>query len=514
MPPSATEQYLLELINRARLDPAAEAARIGIDLNRDLAGADRIEAGPKQVLAPNGMLGAAARDHSQWMLAGDTFSHSGAGGSDPGDRIEAAGYALTGSWTWGENLALTSFGFGDTADDRLGRSYLEHHTSLDPAYPMQLGIGKNYVDLFFSEHHRTNTLGDAFREIGLGQVRGDYQGFDVSMLTEDFASSGPQIFITGVAYGDADRDAFYSIGEGRGGAWIESGGARTTTADAGGYALAVDPGDAVRVTVGIGADPIAALTLDPGGQNAKLDLVEEAGGGWRLDLSASARLDSGAGHLRLLGAGDLDLTAGRFAQHLEGNAGNNDLRAGPGRDTVEGGAGNDRLWGHGGHDTLYGGDGFDLLRGNFNNDTLHGGGQRDRMWGGMGNDRLDGDDGNDTLRGGEGSDILFGGQGRDRLDGGPGNDILTGGSGADTFVFNGGDDRITDFGDGSDTVLLLLDRLTLTPEMQRATADIGSFLALAETQGGDLVFDLGSGNRLTFEGLSNVGPLYDHLMLA
>ena len=33
---SAAEQYLLELINRARLNPAAEAARYGIDLNAGL----------------------------------------------------------------------------------------------------------------------------------------------------------------------------------------------------------------------------------------------------------------------------------------------------------------------------------------------------------------------------------------------------------------------------------------------------------------------------------------------
>ncbi len=34
---SQAEQYLLELINRARLDPQAEADRFGIDLNENLA---------------------------------------------------------------------------------------------------------------------------------------------------------------------------------------------------------------------------------------------------------------------------------------------------------------------------------------------------------------------------------------------------------------------------------------------------------------------------------------------
>lgn len=34
---SAAEQLLIELINRARLDPLAEAQRLGIDLNAGLA---------------------------------------------------------------------------------------------------------------------------------------------------------------------------------------------------------------------------------------------------------------------------------------------------------------------------------------------------------------------------------------------------------------------------------------------------------------------------------------------
>src|SRR3954463_12402694 len=36
--PTAFEQYFLELVNRARLDPAAEAARLGIGLNDGLGG--------------------------------------------------------------------------------------------------------------------------------------------------------------------------------------------------------------------------------------------------------------------------------------------------------------------------------------------------------------------------------------------------------------------------------------------------------------------------------------------
>ena len=52
MPMSAADQYLLEMMNRGRLDPVAEAARYGIDLNAGLE-PGTISATSKQVLAPN-----------------------------------------------------------------------------------------------------------------------------------------------------------------------------------------------------------------------------------------------------------------------------------------------------------------------------------------------------------------------------------------------------------------------------------------------------------------------------
>jgi hypothetical protein len=105
MPLTANEQYLLELINRARLDPVAEASRYGLaDLNRGLA-PGTLSASAIQALAPNELLNSAARGHSQWMLDVDQFSHTGAGGSSAGDRMSSAGYIFAGSWTWGENIS-------------------------------------------------------------------------------------------------------------------------------------------------------------------------------------------------------------------------------------------------------------------------------------------------------------------------------------------------------------------------------------------------------------------------
>jgi serralysin len=63
--PTAQEQYMLELINRARLNPQAEADRsLGGNLNEGLA-PGTISTKPKQPLAFDLKLEQAAQGHSQ-----------------------------------------------------------------------------------------------------------------------------------------------------------------------------------------------------------------------------------------------------------------------------------------------------------------------------------------------------------------------------------------------------------------------------------------------------------------
>ena len=111
---TSAEQLFIELVNRGRLDPAGEAARLHIALNEGLA-AGTISTASKQPLAPNGSLHTAARGHSQYMIDTDTFGHEGIGDGTPGSRIEGAGY--TGWTTYGENIAYTgTFAVDFTAD--------------------------------------------------------------------------------------------------------------------------------------------------------------------------------------------------------------------------------------------------------------------------------------------------------------------------------------------------------------------------------------------------------------
>ncbi len=212
---SANETYLLQLVNRARRDPAGEAARDGIGLNDGLPDGT-IDATPKQPLAPNDLLHEAARRHGQWMLDVDIFAHEGAGGSTPGDRMAAAGYVFTEDWVWAENLAW--LGWRDALPD------------------IRYAIDSLHEGLFESPGHRYAMLYPDLREAGLSQLTGPFTAsgltYNAVMITENFARSGSARFLTGVAFRDADGDRFYDPGEGLAGIAVSIDGTVAATTDA------------------------------------------------------------------------------------------------------------------------------------------------------------------------------------------------------------------------------------------------------------------------------------------
>lgn len=334
---SAAEQYLLELINRARLDPAGEAARLGIDLNKDLA-AGQISTAAKQVLAPNALLEAAATKHTQWMIATDTFSHTGLGGSSPGARITAEGY----SWnTYGENIALQWSSGTLTVEG---------------------SIAALHEGLFLSAGHRVNLMNGSFREVGLGAEAGLYstggRTYNSVFLTEVFATGGSARFLTGVAYDDANGNRFYSMGEGRADVSFAAEMKTTVTAAAGGYAVALG-GAAQTAVSGHVAGQGFSLTVDMSQGNVKLDVVS----GTTFHTSGTVWLGSGIHDLVQLGVGHLSAWGNARGNALTGNSGDNRLYGNGGSDTLAGGLGGDRLFGGAGGDVLAGGQGDDLLRG-------------------------------------------------------------------------------------------------------------------------------------------------------
>lgn len=304
---SASEQLLIEMINRARLDPAGEAARFGIDLNEGLA-PGTLDGSARQALSPNQLLHDAAESHSQWMIDADVFSHTGEGGSSPTDRMRDAGYQFIGSSSSGENIAYR----GSTGTVDLDVLMEDHH----------------HRDLFLSADHRVNMLRDFFREVGVSQDAGTFtaggQNFNVGMVTENFASSGRSVFVTGVSYTDRDNDTFYSVGEGRAGVTVQAAGQTVQTQAAGGYGIKVAASADMAVTLGG-----ISLRVDLSSGNGKLDLV-----GADVLTSVDTILTSAAGSLTALGVGDINLTGHAGADVLVGNAGDNVLDGGAGVDTV------------------------------------------------------------------------------------------------------------------------------------------------------------------------------------
>lgn len=465
---TAAEQYLIELINRARLDPAAEAARYGLGLNAGLTGTV-IGTAALDPLSPNGNLEKAAEDHSQWMLDTDTFDHTGDKGSTPGGRMTNAGFDFTGAWAWRENLAWT----GSTTGVNTGDAVEEHHEGL-----------------YRSAGHRVNTFAENVKEIGAAQVVGvfTYQGtnYNSSMLTLNFAEAGRDVFITGVAYRDTDGDDFYSIGEGYGGVWVRADGETATTAAAGGYGLGVTASASLSVDVGQGSSTLARLRVDAADGNVKIDLVTSGAGSQYLALSGSATLVSGIADAQLLGIADLDLNGNALANTLVGNNGNNELR------------------GFGGDDDLSGGEGADLLFGGNGNDILRGGTGRDAGWSGL--EPMSTSDNADMLMGEAGNDTLIGQSGYDTLNGGLGDDTLTGGSGRDTFIFTAGRDVVTDFADNVDTVQI--NAATLGIDMT-----VAEVISMGQVVGGNAVFDFGNGNVLTLLGETDLAMLLNDLAI-
>jgi len=145
---SKVERLMLELINEARAGYGLDPLELALDLNDS------------------------AEDHSEWMLRQDKFSHTGAGRSTAGDRMEDAGFDFSGSWSWGENIAWQS---------ERGRS----------------GIADDVDDLFESlmnsPGHRANILSATYDYVGIGVEIGDYNGWDAVMVTQNFAATAAKV---------------------------------------------------------------------------------------------------------------------------------------------------------------------------------------------------------------------------------------------------------------------------------------------------------------------------------
>ncbi len=259
---TAEEQLIVELVNRARLDPLGELGR------QDEGFAAGVSTAPKEALAVVQSLSDASDAHSQDMDNRDFFSHTNLDGESPSDRAIEAGH---GSRFVGENIGWV----GSTRTNFDEQARAEGH----------------HDNLWDSDGHQRNFMSDNWNEIGVGYDYGSYRGYDGStFVTEMFGDRG-ETYLTGVVIEDEDGDDFYDIGEGQGGVQITAydgdDAYATATWDSGGYTLALPPGTYRVVFEGGELDVPYETDVTIGNENVKLDVIDE-GGTSVMSLSAAA----------------------------------------------------------------------------------------------------------------------------------------------------------------------------------------------------------------------------------
>ena len=312
---SQLAQLQLELINRARMDPAAEAARHGLtSVNQFIQASSSgfpITTDPKQVLAGNNQLTAAAVGHSNEAAVDGFISHTGNGDGTPGSRIINAGYT-------GNNV---------TRDENISSQSANASNSNPAALPTRDQYAKQFSEqshfgLFFDDPtkmdgedggHRLAMLDPSYKEVGIG-VNFQYTntGNSVSgkyFQTQNFGNQGTQSFLTGAVYNDTNKDNFYGLGEAVSGVTVTVRNAANavigsdTTGEGGGWSVG-EPGGTYKVTFSAAGKSDVSATIEAGSLNAKMDLVN----GNEIYANANTTLNEGAVGLRLIGIQNINGT--------------------------------------------------------------------------------------------------------------------------------------------------------------------------------------------------------------
>ena len=213
--PTDQEQYMLQLLNEARTDPAAVAAQItsAANLTPDVLATlkyynvnlQQVEqtianATPQAPLAWNQDLASAAQGQSQYEADTQTQTHTGADGSttraaDRGRRLHEPHVQ------WRKHVRLCFIGHGSDAGvfDGLGRTQRR-----PPHQYPAAGVSRLKM--------RTPVSA-----LAIVQTSASNPSFGPMVITQDFGSqANTQAQVVGVAYNDTAGTGFYLPGEGRG----------------------------------------------------------------------------------------------------------------------------------------------------------------------------------------------------------------------------------------------------------------------------------------------------------
>ncbi len=270
--PTAQEQHLLELINRARANPAAEGQMLAgisdpeilryyshyaVNTNKLRSDFSGYQAQPP--LALNAKLMASSRGQSLDQAAHGFQGHDGSNGTHFDSRITAQGY----QWhALGENVfAYVENAFfchvGLNAD--WGVPSLDHRANImnnDPSFPV-------------------------YKEIGISCVPTSVPNFGPLVVTEDFGTPADAnaAYVVGVIYNDLNGNGAYDEGEGLAGVTVtpDGGDFYTTTSASGGFVLPLPANGSGTLTVtasggGLGAPRVKTISYTVG-TNVKLDFT-------------------------------------------------------------------------------------------------------------------------------------------------------------------------------------------------------------------------------------------------
>ncbi len=360
--PTTEEQYLLELVNDARLNPLGNAARYlsstagpqsyfdGINLALDyfnVSGSalanDLGQLTPVGPVAWNTKLATAAEKHSAAMIDADEQSHQVPGEASLGDRVAAEGYQFT---KLGENV------YAHANDVMYAHAGFVIDWGFDSADYTNGNLNSNFAvtgdGIQDPAGHRINIYDAAFKEVGIDVTHQLDDNADTGPLvvTQDFGSSGSGFFVTGVAYTDSDDDQFYSFGEGRGDLVVKVGGASVQSFASGGYSVAAGIGAKTIELSGGGLTGTVTVQANIADASLKLDVVD----GNTLLTSGSIIVEGPVAEIRALGIVGLEITGGSGAQEIIGTIAGDQLNGGLGNDILQGGLGDDFIRGDEGTD--------------------------------------------------------------------------------------------------------------------------------------------------------------------
>lgn len=284
--PTAREVILLEFINRARADAAAEAERMAATDNPDVLRAmayfsvDTMLMSSQfaaltqsvQPLAMNARLTAAARLHSEDMLA-NVFQGHMSSASPPAPNMT--------SDTIANRVARQGYEYSSVSENVY--AFAESPWHAHASFEIDWGDGPGGMQ--DPAGHRLAIHNGIFREVGIGAITGTNTDGATTvgplLVTQDFGV-GPgsgQPLITGVTYLDADDDGFYDEGEGLGNVRVEVDGSSyyTTSSTHGAYAVPV-PGDGTyQVSFQRpGFPPVSQSLTVTGNLNVKADYLGQS----------------------------------------------------------------------------------------------------------------------------------------------------------------------------------------------------------------------------------------------